>query len=110
MEEQPTNIRAKNISVGVEWDLRNIFNCERFGMGGIADSDFINGSPYTCMIATLMYMYKESDEQKKADIKRFIEKYSFYSNDTIEDIIIKQGEKEILDMINEFETIYKKQY
>ena len=59
MDKQPIGINAKNYSINIEWTIRDIFKCDRFEMGGIADSDFINSAPLFCMTASVMYLYKE---------------------------------------------------
>ena len=103
----PLGCVSKNYSLDIEWRMRDIFNCDRFGMGGIADSDFIRSAPYTSMISTLMYLYNERDIVTQEHYKNFIGKYSFYSNYDIDKIISEQGEKEFIEMKNEFLKLLK---
>lgn len=78
---------AKNESVSIEHTIRNVFNCNRFGIGGLADCDAILHHPITCMVATLTYIYANTNKSKQECITTFIEEYLGLSNLNIEQLL-----------------------
>lgn len=87
------------LAVSIEHKLCNIFGCERFGFGGIANSDEIRSNPYLCMVVGLMYNYKDKSKSKQDDIQKFFENYSYYSKKTIDELYVEN--KEDWDKMNE---------
>ncbi|WP_252247110.1 hypothetical protein [Clostridium sp. ZBS4] len=99
--------KSQNYAINIEHKLCNIFNCDRLGIGGMANSDFIRPMPYGTMVATLMFLYKEKDIVSQKKIEKFINDYQFYSDQRIDEIIEKQGEKEFKEMMTEFLNLIK---
>ena len=57
----------------VEQDLRNEYNCDRFGIGGIADSDHLKRVGwYYGMAMVLVKYYNDKNEES---IDNFLQKY-----------------------------------
>lgn len=82
----------QNTAVDIEEKLCDVFSCERYGFGGIVNSDQIRRSPYLCMVVGLMYNYKSRDEHTQKNIQKFIENYKFYCNMGIDGIYEKDKE------------------
>lgn len=78
---------AKNESASIERTIRNVFNCNRFDIGGLADCDAVLHHPITCMVATLTYIYANTNESKQECIDTFIEEYLGLSNLNIEQLL-----------------------
>lgn len=104
-EKRPSNIVALDYSLNLEKTIRSVFNCERGGMGGIAEANIIRSSPYLCMVATLTYLYKDKDIVTQGKIEKFIDDYSYYSNHRIVEIIEEVNEEEFQNIISDFEKI-----
>ena len=64
-------------AVAIEWTLRSIFNCDRFGFGGQINSDAIRKHPFLSMTQGLAVIYERIPEKRTA-IYKFIEDFSFY--------------------------------
>lgn len=99
--------KSQNYAISIEHKLSNIFNCDRGGIGGMVNSDFIRPMPYGVMVATLMFLYKEKDIVSQKNIEKFINDYQFYSNKRIDEIIEDQGEKEFKEMMTAFSELIK---
>ncbi len=100
--------KSQNYAINIEHKLSNIFNCDRGGIGGMVNSDFIRPMPYGSMIATLMFLYKDKDIIIQKKIEKFINDYQFYSNKRIDEIIEEQGENEFKEMMNTFIDLINK--
>ncbi len=99
--------KSQQYAIDIEHKLCNIFNCDRGGIGGMVNSDFIRPMPYGTMVSTLMFLYKEKDSVAQSKIENFINDYQFYSNKRIDEIIEEQGEKEFKEMMNKFKELIK---
>lgn len=81
--------------------LKSIFNCDDFGLGLIADTEFIENSPFIPMIMVLGNFYNKMDENSKMQIDDFIERYNWLMGKSIEEI----GEEKIKEIIKYFNEI-----
>ncbi len=77
--DYPIGSRAQGYAINIEHILCNVFDCERFGFGGIVNSDFIRKQPFTAMACGLSFVYSTASDIKGIMIKKFIEDYSFFS-------------------------------
>ncbi len=73
-------------SIDIEHILGRIFDCDRFGVGGLVNSDYIRRQPFSCMMQGLCYQYASADDKKKVEIEEFFSEYSFYSKWDIDTI------------------------
>lgn len=80
-------MRSQAYAVKIEHILRNVFECDQHGFGGIVSADYIREHPFAAMVAALAYVYKERDETKRQAICGFIEKYIYYSNMSIDSLL-----------------------
>ena len=87
----------------IETTTRAIFKCERYGIGVIAESDFIVQNPLIPMIAVLGNFYNKVDISSKDKIDEFIELYHLEVCKSIEEI----GEVKIKEIISKFNNIVK---
>lgn len=89
-------INGQNYAIRLEHILCKIFKCERFGFGGIVNSDFIRRQPFAAMTAGLACIYANSDINKQREIEEFEEKIIFYFRFSIDDLLaFKNASKEI---------------
>lgn len=77
-------MRSQAFAIRIEHILRNVFECDRGGLGGIVNSDYIRKNPFAAMVAALAFIYKESNEGKRQTICKFIENHMFYSEMSID--------------------------
>lgn len=77
-------MRSQSYAVSIEHDLRKVFDCDRGGFGGIADSDFIRKQPFPAMFAALSYIYANAENSKRTAIEKFINDMMYYSEMSID--------------------------
>lgn len=115
-------MRSQGYAVSMEHDIRRVFNCERFGFAGVANSDFIRKNPLAAVLATCGFIYAKVNEQDKKIVEKFINDTSFYlemsidellsfetSSKTIDKVTIEleyeNGEKALEDIMDKFSNI-----
>lgn len=100
MLSQSYAIRIENILCGV-------FSCERCGVGGIVNSDYIRRWPVTSMIHAAIYVYSKANDIEKKAIEEYIHKVTFYSEWSIDQLLSFESKEKIIDGITyqlEFEN------
>lgn len=85
----------------IETTTRAIFDCDKFGLGVIADANFIEKSPFIPITMILGNFYNKIDDNSKTKIDDFIETYYWLMDKSIEEI----GEEKIKIIIKEFNNI-----
>ena len=86
----------QSYAIEIEHQMWKIFNCERFGVGGLVNSDYIRKYPFHSMVCALMHLYSTSN--KKA-IESFFENYSFYADWSIDTILSFENQEKVIDGI-----------
>lgn len=69
----------------IEDIMAEIFDCDRFGMGGIVNSYYISEYPIHVMFCGLTYLYGMGLEEN--EIRAFFEKVSMYAPFSIDDFL-----------------------
>lgn len=85
----------------IQTTIRAIFNCGEFGLGVIADTDFIEKNPFIPITMVLGNFYNKVSHRSKIKIDDFIETYYWLMDKTIEEI----GEEKIKIIIKQFNNI-----
>ena len=67
--------------------MKGVFKCQRFGIGGIVNSDCIQSQPYFTMVSTLTFIYASANVEKRTKIEEFIKDNYLYSDWSIETIL-----------------------
>ncbi len=115
-------MRAQSYAVDIEFEIRRVFRCERFGFAGIANSDFIRRNPLAAVLATCGFIYANVDEIKKKQVEQFINSTQFYWEMSLDELLsfetsckttgiatveleYENGEVAINDIIKKFITI-----
>jgi hypothetical protein len=88
----------------IETTTRAIFNCDRYGFGGIADADFIEKQPFIAISIVLGNFYNKIDSNSKNEIDDFFEKYYSEVGKGISEI----GKEKIERIIKDFNYIVSK--
>ncbi|MDD2401681.1 MAG: hypothetical protein PHI90_11295 [Clostridia bacterium] len=101
------SFESHNYAIKIEGLLRDVFDCDRAGFGGIADADFIERSAYTAIACALARYYGVVSEKEQKKIEEYLNRYSFYSDKRLEDIIKEFKNSEVETMINEFKSLLK---
>lgn len=97
-------LNPQNYAVRIEQIMRSAFECERSDIGGLVESDYIKKYPFTAMISTIMYLCKHNDIDSINVASDFFEKYSYYGQWSIEQILsFESGAAEIGGCNYEFE-------
>ena len=94
-------MRAQGYAVSMEHDMSRVFGCNRGGMSGIVDSDFIRRNSLAAVLMTCGYIYGLVDDLGKRTIEKFIEETSFYWKMNLDD----NGEEAVIDIIDKFSKI-----
>lgn len=101
------SFESHGLAVNIEHRIRRVFNCDRFGFGGIADADYIEspGGMYTAMACALAAVYSNVSDTRRNEISDFIQNIWDYSEARIEEIITQNGRESIDRTIAEFERL-----
>lgn len=79
-------ILQHNESFKLEHIVRNIYNCGRGGVMGVADADHIDYNPMEAVIAIFAPCYMSKGTASYSDIDQFVDKYNciFHFTDSYE--------------------------
>lgn len=82
---------------------RQVFHCDKFqgDIGGIAETNFIEGNPFIPIIAVIGNLYNKVDDEGRDIINEFVKKYDWETKKSISDFT----EKEIKEIIEQFTNI-----
>ena len=114
-------IRSQSYAVEIEYILCKIFNCNRFGIGGIANSDYIRRQPIPAMFCGLTFLLS-ANPAKKAMIEKFINEHMYYADMSIDYLLsfatnekrdgtstitinFDNGEKALQDIIEKYREV-----
>lgn len=73
-------------AIRIEQIIRDAFECDRFAIGGLVNSDYIGKYPFTAMISTVMYLCERNDSDINVALN-FFEKYSYYGQWNIDELL-----------------------
>ena len=93
--------KANDYAFQIEVTIRAMFNCEKYGMGGIADANFIQKQPFVAISLVLGNFYNKVDISYKEKIEDFIGKY--YSE--MGKSVLEIGEERIKSVLKDFNNI-----
>lgn len=82
--EQNAVMRSQSYAVSIEHILCTIFDCDRFGFGGVVNSDYIRKQPFSALFCGLACLYPNSAPDKKARMEKFISDHMFYAEMSID--------------------------
>jgi hypothetical protein len=116
-------MRAQGYAVSIEHSMSRVFNCNRGGVGGPVDSDYIRKHPYAAMCCALTAIYA-IDPEKKSAIEMFVEDNMSYANWSIDDLVsfdtsekvingieysldFANGEEALRNIISKFDALIK---
>lgn len=77
-------MKSQQYAIKIENIMRNVFECENGGVGGLVCSDNIRKQPVYSIYCALMYTYCN---EKYCKIDNFITKYIYYSDLSIDNIL-----------------------
>ncbi len=80
-------VNPQNLAIRIEKIMRNVFECDRFGMGGLVESDYIRKNPFTAMMSTIMYLCERNNSNSVNIASDFFEKYSYYGQWSIDQLL-----------------------
>lgn len=93
--------KPNNYAFQIETTIRAIFHCDRYGLGGIADADFIEKEPFIAIAMVLGNFYNKIPVQTKNRLDKFFLDYYCEMGKSIEEI----EEETIKNIIKEFNNI-----
>lgn len=89
-------MRAQGLAGEIEFILRDIFECDRFGFGGQVNSDRIRRHPYLSMVQGLAYLYAINPQKRNA-IDAFVEHFSFYEDMRMDELLSFDTNEKTID-------------
>ncbi len=92
-------LNGQSYAVEIEHILWKVFNCERFGFGGMVDADYIRKYPFHTMMCGLSFLYAKADAVKQKAIEKFFEDYSFYADMSIDDLLSFDNSAKTVDNV-----------
>ena len=87
----------------IETTFRAVFKSERYGLGVLAESNFIEKNPFIAITTLLGNYYNKLDNKSKEKLDEFIEAYHLEMGKSIEEI----GEEKIKKIIQDFNDIVR---
>lgn len=78
---------AQAYAISMEHILCSVFKCERFGVAGVVNSDFIRRHPLTAVTATCTYILATANSDKRKQIERFLSENTFYLEFTLDELL-----------------------
>lgn len=91
-------MRAQGYAVSIEHDMERVFKCERFGFGGVVNSDYIRRNPLAAILATCGFIYAKVDSEKKMQIEKFVEDTSFYWEMSLDELLSFETSSKTVDI------------
>ena len=112
-------------AVDIELIMRDYFNCDRFGVGGLVDSDYIRQNYFLAMMSTITYLYGRKETNDINVVANFFKKFSYYGDWSIDQLLsfesstqtinglqygikYESGEKAMKAIIDEFSAVCQK--
>lgn len=89
-------MQSQSWAVDIEHILSKIFNCERFGFGGIVNSDYIRKHPMQSLYIGLAYIYA-TNPSKHGEIENFIQDNSFFDDWSIDTLLSFDSQTKTID-------------
>lgn len=87
---------AQGYAVRIEHIMCEVFDCKRFDIGGLVNSDYIRLYPFTAMLSTLTYLLGTKSIGCVEIVSRFFKNYSFLDKLSIDEILsFENAPKEI---------------
>ena len=90
---------SHSLAVSIEWTLRRVFDCERFGLGGFVNSDNIESKPMESFRLGFAAIYADASSDRRSRIDRFLEDNSQYEDLNIDAIGVDRV-SELHEMFN----------
>ncbi len=89
----------------IETTVKAMFNCDRYGLGGIADRNFIEREPFIAIAIVLGNFYNKIDSKSKFGIDEFFEIYYSEMGKSMSEIGEEKTKKIVKDFHNIVSTI-----
>lgn len=90
-------MRAQGYAVSIELEMRNVFECERFGFAGVVNSDFIRKNPLAAVLSTCGFIYAQVDNEKKKVVEKFINDTEFYWEMSLDELLSFETSSKSID-------------
>lgn len=90
-------VNSQNFAVRIELIMRSVFECDRSGVGGLVESDYIRKYPFTAMISTIMYLCKRNSGDNINVASNFFDKYGYYGKWSIDELLSFDSNTKKLD-------------
>ena len=105
-EARPAGSRAQNYAIEIEGAMRAALPCERGGLDGVANSDYIRKQPFEAIEEALRYRFPDcrSGGYKKAS--GFLGELDSLKGQTIDDILESEiGDEPLKKMVAAFRCL-----
>lgn len=80
-------LNPQNYAIRIEQIMCDAFECDRFDIGGLVNSDYIRKYPFTAMMSTVMFLCKRNDSDSIVIASDFFDKYQHYGQWNIEELL-----------------------
>jgi len=92
--------KIQSYAINIEHDLTSEYNCDRFGIGGIANSDHIRRVGFYHCMAMVLAKYYNDDNKKLIDY--FLEENYEIAGKRMDDI----GLEKVQEIFEKYELLY----
>ena len=87
----------------IESAVCEVFDCSRFGFGGLVNTDFIEKCPYTTIVMTVAKYYERLSYTEMNVVSEFFDKYYNFKQSSISDI----NEDVLIELVADFDYLSK---
>lgn len=77
----------QSYAVQIEHTMRRAFDCDRSGVGGFVNSDYIRKHPFMALMCTLTFLCKNDDTHDVDIVSDFFEKFQYYGDWSIDQLL-----------------------
>ena len=92
-------------AISLEHIVRNVFNCDRFGLSGLADADHLSHHPFDAATIIISALYATGRVTNQREFEEFICRYSDvfdYPEENLNDTILEQYIDDLRSIANQY--------
>lgn len=90
-------MNPQNYAIRIEHIMCDTFGCDRFGMGGFVNSDYIRRHPFMAIMSTLTYLYGRNEANCISAVSNFFDTYHYYGEWSIDELLSFEGNSKVIN-------------
>lgn len=90
-------MNSQDYAIRIEHIMCDTFECTRFGMGGLVNSDYIRRHPFMAMMSTLIFLYGRNKDNCINDVSNFFKTYNYYGEWNIDELLSFESNNKVIN-------------